>query len=125
MVVQASTVLELLKSKLLSLPNRENNEAVTTSPLSPTINKIQPDQIHRPRRTTSAIQEAFSNHIQLSERVIKTIIKTSKTDCGVLFGNGMIRSSSAHDHEVNVVALAALRASISRLKAKFGNSSNS
>ena len=113
-----------LKSKLSSLSNREKSEAAITS-LSPTNNKIEPDQIHRPRRTTSAIQEAFSNHVELSERVISTIMKSSKTDCGVLFGNGMIRSSSADDHEVNVVALAALRASISQLKAKFGNSSNS
>ena len=69
------------------------------------------------------MQEAFSNHIELSERVTRTIMKSSKTDCGVLFGNGMIRSSSANDHEVNVVALAALRASVSQLKAKFGSSS--
>jgi hypothetical protein len=78
-----------------------------------------------PRRTSSAIEEAFSNHIGLSERVIRTVTKSSKTDCGVLFGNGMIRPSSASDHEANVVALAALRASISQLKADFGSRSAS
>ena len=107
-----------LKSNLLSLTNREDKEAITT----PLKNNNNPEKIHIPRRTTSAIKEAFSNHIELSERVTRTIMKSSKTDCGVLFENGMIRSSSANDHEVNVVALAALRASISQLKSKFGSS---
>lgn len=115
------TIHARLKTKLLSLSNRENEESTTASS-STQNNKNEPDQTHTPRRS-SAIQEAFSNHIELSERVTRTIMKSSKTDCGVLFGNGMIRSSSANDHEVNVVALAALRASISQLKAKFGGSS--
>ena len=70
------------------------------------------------------MQDAFTNHIELSERVTRTIMRSSKTDCGVLFGNGMIRTSSSNDHEVNVVALAALRASVSQLKAKFGSNGN-
>mmetsp|Transcript_3990 Transcript_3990/g.6597 ORF Transcript_3990/g.6597 Transcript_3990/m.6597 type:complete len:202 (-) Transcript_3990:49-654(-) len=115
------TIHARLKTKLLSLSNRENDESITASS-STQNNKNEPDQTHTPRRS-SVIQEAFSNHIELSERVTRTIMKSSKTDCGVLFGNGMIRSSSANDHEVNVVALAALRASISQLKAKFGGSS--
>ena len=109
------TIHARLKTKLLSLSNRENDESTAASS-STQNNKNEPDQTHTPRRS-SVIQEAFSNHIELSERVTRTIMKSSKTDCGVLFGNGMIRSSSANDHEVNVVALAALRASISQLKA--------
>jgi hypothetical protein len=110
-----------LKSKLLSvISNGEDKDAIKT----PIKNKNNPGLII-PRRTTSAIEEAFSNHIDLSERVIRTVMKSSKTDCGVLFGNGMIRSSSANDHEVNVVTLAALRASISQLKSNFGSSGSS
>jgi len=44
--------------------------------------------------------------------------------CGTLFENGIVRTSSSSaagvHHEVNVVALASLRASVSRLKANFG-----
>mmetsp|Transcript_19705 Transcript_19705/g.30758 ORF Transcript_19705/g.30758 Transcript_19705/m.30758 type:complete len:204 (-) Transcript_19705:64-675(-) len=110
-----------LKSKLLSLSNREDKEATTKS-----LPNNEPEQkIQIPRRTTSAMQDAFTNHIELSERVTRTIMKSSKADCGVLFGNGMIRTSSSNDHEVNVVALAALRASVSQLKAKFGSNGSS
>ena len=54
-------------------------------------------------------------------------MKSSKHDCGILFQNGMIRSSSSssNDHEINIVALAALRASISQLKANFGSKDKS
>jgi len=102
-----------LQSNLVSISNGEDKD-------TPIKNKNNPDHII-PRRATSAMEEAFSNHVELSERVIRTIMKSSKTDCGVLFGNGMVRSSSANDHEVNVVALAALRASISKLKSNFSS----
>lgn len=103
-----------LKSKLLSLSIGEDKEATIIK------NKHTPELIV-PRRTTSAIEEAFVNHMELSERVIRTVMKSSKTECGVLFRNGMIRTSSANnDHEVNVVALAALRASVSQLKSNVG-----
>ena len=73
------------------------------------------------KRRPSPVSEAFSNHIQLSERVIRTVMRSTNTgQCGVLYENGLVRTSSAQDHEVNVVALASLRASLSRLKANFG-----
>ena len=69
-------------------------------------------------RTSQKI-EAFSNHIQLSERVIRTVMMQTSTECGVLYANGLVRSTSADQHEINIVALAALRASVSQLKEKF------
>ena len=66
--------------------------------------------------------EAFSNHIQLSERVIRTVMMQTSTECGILYANGLVRSTSADQHEINIVALAALRASVSQLKEKFGDS---
>eukprot|EP00573_Skeletonema_grethae_P003389 CAMPEP_0201707558 /NCGR_PEP_ID=MMETSP0578-20130828/52297_1 /ASSEMBLY_ACC=CAM_ASM_000663 /TAXON_ID=267565 /ORGANISM="Skeletonema grethea, Strain CCMP 1804" /LENGTH=188 /DNA_ID=CAMNT_0048196203 /DNA_START=113 /DNA_END=676 /DNA_ORIENTATION=+ len=93
-----------LKSKLLSLSIREDKEVTTTSLPNNSTNNKSEQNIQIPRRTTSAMQDAFTNHIELSERVTGTIMKSSKTDCGVLFGNGMIRTSSPNDHEMNVVA---------------------
>ena len=68
--------------------------------------------------------EAMKRHIALSERVIRTVMKSSSISgqCGVLFENGIVRNSSSSatmisDHEVNVVALASLRASVSQLRA--------
>ena len=68
---------------------------------------------------------AFSLHIKLSERVIRTVMQSSSPQhnnglCGVLYENGIVRASSAGDHEANIVALASLRASVSQLKANFG-----
>mmetsp|Transcript_33831 Transcript_33831/g.59381 ORF Transcript_33831/g.59381 Transcript_33831/m.59381 type:complete len:223 (-) Transcript_33831:778-1446(-) len=80
----------------------------------------------RRRLPLSVVAEVFSRHIELSERVIRTVMMQSSPHskngpCGVLFENGIVRtSSSAGAHEVNVVALASLRASVSRLKANFG-----
>jgi monomeric isocitrate dehydrogenase len=71
--------------------------------------------------------EAFSLHIELSERVIRTVMQSLSSQhqnnnglCGVLYENGIVRASSAGDHEANIVALASLRASVSQLKANFG-----
>mmetsp|Transcript_7409 Transcript_7409/g.13757 ORF Transcript_7409/g.13757 Transcript_7409/m.13757 type:complete len:221 (+) Transcript_7409:28-690(+) len=78
------------------------------------------------RRPPSAVVEALSRHVELTERVIRTVMMQSSPQnkngpCGVLFGNGIVRSSSsASDHEVNIVALASLRASVSRLKTSYG-----
>lgn len=69
---------------------------------------------------TPNILEAFSQHLELSERVIRTVMQSAPGQCGVLFENGLVRTSSSSDHEVNVVALAALRASVSQLKVKNG-----
>ena len=82
------------------------------------------------RRRPSQMAEAFSRHIKLSERVIRTVMmQTSSAQntslCGVLYENGIIRTSSPNDHEVNIVALASLRASVSQLKANFGGSDSS
>lgn len=70
---------------------------------------------------------AFSLHIKLSERVIRTVMQSLSSQhqnnnglCGVLYENGIVRASSAGDHEANIVALASLRASVSQLKANFG-----
>jgi hypothetical protein len=88
-------------------------------------NISQPQTILR-RRRTSPMSEAFKHHIQLSERVIRTVMQSTSSyngtagSCGVLHENGIVRTSSAGDHEMNVVALASLRASVSRLKAEFG-----
>lgn len=75
----------------------------------------------------SPIVEVLTQHIGLSERVIRTVLKSSiGGQCGILFENGIVRTSSSpvSDHEVNVVALASLRASVSRLKANFGGDGN-
>jgi hypothetical protein len=50
-------------------------------------------------------------------------MQSTPGQCGVLFENGLVRTSSSSDHEVNVVALAALRASVSQLKEKNGSGS--
>mmetsp|Transcript_27459 Transcript_27459/g.56230 ORF Transcript_27459/g.56230 Transcript_27459/m.56230 type:complete len:201 (+) Transcript_27459:57-659(+) len=74
------------------------------------------------RRRPPLVQEAFTRHLELSERVIRTIMQSSKQNngpCGVLFENGIVRTSSTRDHEVNVVALASLRASVSKLRVDF------
>ena len=84
---------------------------------------------------TLPVGEAFSRHIELSERVIRTVMMMMMMQsssarhnnngggaCGVLFENGMVRSSSAGAREVNIVALASLRGSVSQLKANCGGS---
>ena len=95
------------------------------------------DLVHRRHHDVvgGGIVEALNNHIELSERVIRTVMKSSSItgQCGVLFENGIVRTSSSSstssdgrivDHEVNVVAMASLRASVSRLKANFGGDDN-
>jgi hypothetical protein len=76
----------------------------------------------RPR--PSSMEIALTNHIELSERVIRTIMKSPPTGgsgpCGLFYENGLIRTATAKDHENNIVALAALRASVSRLKKDYG-----
>ena len=114
-----------LKSKLMSLSNHDNKAIIASATTKQ--EHLTNSTSGRGRRASSATEDAFSNHIELSERVIRTIMKSSKHDCGVLFQNGMIRSSSSssNDHEINIVALAALRASISQLKANFGSKDKS
>ena len=86
--------------------------------------------IERERRLTlPVVADAFSRHIELSERVIRTVMMQSSPHtggpCGILFENGIVRhdhsqsTSSSSRQEVNVVALSSLRASVSRLKASF------
>ena len=77
------------------------------------------------KRRPSAKVQAFKHHIELSERVLRTIMQ-STGECGILYENGLVRTSSSSSantsqHEVNVVALAALRASVSQLKEQFGD----
>ena len=114
-----------LKSKLMSLSNHDNKAIIASATTKQ--DQSTSSTSGRGRRASSAMEDAFSKHIELSERVIRTIMKSSKHDCGVLFQNGMIRSSSSssNDHEINIVALAALRASISQLKANFGSKDES
>ena len=77
------------------------------------------------KRRPSAKVQAFKHHIELSERVIRTIMQSTNGECGILYENGLVRTSSSSantsQHEVNVVALAALRASVSQLKEQFGD----
>ncbi|KAL3776695.1 hypothetical protein ACHAWO_003108 [Cyclotella atomus] len=67
---------------------------------------------------------ALNNHIELSERVICTIMRSPSPGCagpcGLFYENGLVRPSNVNDYENNVVALAALRASVSKLKMNFG-----
>lgn len=74
----------------------------------------------RRRQYESSRVSAFAKHVELSERVICTIMRVSNDTpgpCGVLFENGLVRTSSVTaDHEANIVALGALRASATRLK---------
>ena len=96
-----------LKKQLISI--QENDKTCQDT------NNIPNEQY----RTSPKI-EAFSNHIQLSERVIRTVMMQTSTECGILYANGLVRAVAAGDqHEINIVALAALRASVSQLKEKF------
>ena len=76
------------------------------------------------RQRPTSTEKALNNHIQLSERVIRTIMRSPQPGysgpCGLFYENGLIRTANAGDHESNIVALAALRASVSRLKKDFG-----
>ena len=116
-----------LKSKLMSLSNHDNKAIIASATTKQDKESTSSTPGRGRRRASSAMEDAFFNHIELSERVIRTIMKSSKHDCGILFQNGMIRSSSSssNDHEINIVALAALRASISQLKANFGSKDKS
>lgn len=78
------------------------------------------------KRRPSAKVQAFKHHIELSEKVLRTIMQSTNGECGILYENGLVRTSSSSSantsqHEVNVVALAALRASVSQLKEQFGD----
>ena len=78
------------------------------------------------KRRPSVKVQVFKHHIELSERVIRTIMQSTNGECGILYENGLVRTSSSSSantsqHEVNVVALAALRASVSQLKEQFGD----
>ena len=97
-----------LKKQLISIQENDNKTCQDTN------NNISNKQ-------TSPKIEAFSNHIQLCERVIRTVMMQTSTECGILYANGLVRSTSADQHEINIVALAALRASVSQLKEKFGD----
>lgn len=76
------------------------------------------------KRRPSPLEIALKSHIDLSERVIRTIMRSpppgSSGPCGLFFENGLVRTPTANDHENNIVALASLRASISCLKSEFG-----
>jgi len=98
-----------LKKQLISIQENDNKT-------------YQDTNTNNNQYCTSPKIEAFSNHIQLSERVIRTAIMQTSTECGILYANGLVRSTSADQHEINIVALAALRASVSQLKEKFGES---
>jgi hypothetical protein len=84
------------------------------------------DRRRRRRPSNMAVEEAFARHVELAERVIRTAMRAPGGGagpgrrCGVLFENGIVDAPSAADHEANVVALASLRASVSRLTADFG-----
>ncbi len=104
----------LMKKKLLASSSQQRSQHENERQVANNINL---------RRRPPLVQEAFTRHLELSERVIRTIMQSSKHNngsCGVLFENGIVRTSSTRDHEVNVVALASLRASVSKLKAEFG-----
>ena len=107
-----------LKEQLLSLSKMQDfSDSIKYSDNGSNKRNI----IHKHRQTPNI--EAFSRHIELSERVIRTVMQSTPGQCGVLFENGLVRTSSSSDHEVNVVALAALRASVSQLKEKNGSGS--
>jgi len=98
-----------LKKQLISRQENDNETCQDTNN-----NNIANKQTSQSQKI-----EAFSNHIQLSERVIRTVMMQTSTECGILYANGLVRSTSADQHEINIVALAALRASVSQLKEKF------
>jgi hypothetical protein len=68
--------------------------------------------------------EAFARHIELAERVIRTVMGSSSSGgmCGALHEDGILDASSANDrrHDASIVALSSLRASISRLTVEYG-----
>ena len=75
-------------------------------------------------------EEAFARHVELAERVIRTVMRTPPPHrapghrrggrCGASFENGIVGALSSADNEANAVALASMRASVSRLTADFG-----
>mmetsp|Transcript_1492 Transcript_1492/g.3563 ORF Transcript_1492/g.3563 Transcript_1492/m.3563 type:complete len:193 (-) Transcript_1492:725-1303(-) len=95
--------------------------SVTVREDLPSSEHARPDSIlPRRRQRDSPRALALAKHVEMSERVICTIMRVSNNTsgpCGVLFENGLVRTASVTaDHEANVVALAALRASAARLK---------
>ena len=88
----------------------------------------------RRRPSSASAEEAFARHVELAERAIRTAMRAPPPHredggagpgrrggrCGASFENGIVDAPSASDHEANVVALASMRASVSRLTADFG-----
>lgn len=77
------------------------------------------------RSRPAPLDLALKDHIGLSERVICTIMRSPLPGCtgpcGLFYENGLMRPFTVKDHENSVVALAALRASVSKLKRDFGS----
>lgn len=82
---------------------------------------IQQQPQRQRRLTSNTPNNEFMLHTQLVERVIRTVMRMSsppnnQSNCvGVLYTNGIIDIPSQNEYETNVVALAAVRASLSQL----------
>jgi hypothetical protein len=127
MQMQQNTLHDLLSSYIERIDDVRKTHSLMKVKLSSlsTHSVAQSDTTQTQQRPTP-MQEALTRHIELSERVIRTTMRSpppgSSGPCGVFFENGLVRTSTLQDHENNVVALASLRASVSRLKSKFGGS---
>ena len=82
---------------------------------------IQQQRQRQRRSTSNTPNNEFMLHTQLVERVIRTVMRMSsppnnQSNCvGVLYTNGIIDIPSQNEYETNIVALAAVRASLSQL----------
>jgi hypothetical protein len=127
MQMQQNTLHDLLSSYMERIDDVRKTHSLMKVKLSSlsTHNVAESDTTQNQQRPTP-MQEALTRHMELSERVIRTIMRSpppgSSGPCGVFFENGLVRTSTLQDHENNVVALASLRASVSRLKSNFGGS---
>lgn len=119
--MQRRNAHDLLSSYSERIDEVRNTHALLKSKSSSITNNNNPNQT---KSRPSSLELALADHIELSERVIRTIMRApqpgSDGPCGLFYENGIIRNANAYDHENNVVALAALRASVSRLRRNFG-----
>ncbi|KAL7501725.1 hypothetical protein ACHAWX_000325 [Stephanocyclus meneghinianus] len=127
MQMQQNTLRDLLSSYMDRIDDvRKTHSSIKVKLSSLSTHGVEESHITQTQKRPTPMQEALTRHIQLSERVIRTIMRSSlpgsSGPCGVFFENGLVRTSTLQDHENNVVALASLRASVYRLKSKFGGS---
>jgi hypothetical protein len=88
--------------------------------------KIMNNGLKEPEHDNSIPRRRLVEHMELSKRVLTTCASSSSSGYGPLHENGLLKNltGSSKDenwHEIRVVALVSLRASIQRLKRDFAD----